>query len=587
MAITSLSAQYISASFQNLVQVSSSGQLFDGAGNQITNLTASFAVTASYALNAGTGTSIDTGSFATTGSNVFNGSQTVNGDLIVTGSITAYQYVVSSSVINETIVFSSGSTIFGNDANDTHTFEGSIIMSGSANISSASYIDLLPLSNSLAPAYSEGRFYYNSEYGALTVYNDEADISLQVGQEFYIRVKNNSLTQIDDGTPCYIVGANGTNILVDAVTAPIHTGSFNFENHIIGVATHDIAGNGFGYLTTQGLVRGVDTDGWTVGDKLYLQTGSAGTAKSYLRNTPPPFPYDIVEIGYVTRVNVSQGEFYVLPKEPTHFGNISGLSGSYTSEVGDLWVYQPNNAWTHTRDLTGSYSVKGTWNVTGSLTVTGSSTFKVIGPSEFTGSVAINGTLSAPAATITAQSVTASLFGTASYAVNSLTASYALSGGSGGTSATVATAQTGSVTGTTSETLIQTLTIPANTLTTNDFARFSTKIFATNSNNYTVALYINSANTLNGSEKNITTLPVNSVIKFVVPTRTIAVNNVTTDTNWISENSQVQDPFQGTSALAHASSSIDWTTTQYALVSVTPQNAGDSFICRGTYFEKI
>ena len=203
---------------------------------------------------------------------------------------------------------------------------------------------------------------------------------------------------------------------------------------------------------------------------------------------------------------------------------------------------------------TGSNAFNGSQTVNGNLIVTGSSTFKVIGPSEFTGSVAINGTLSAPASTITAQSVTASLFGTASYAVNSLTASYALSGGSGGTSATVATAQTGSVSSTTSETVIQTLTIPANTLTTDNFARLSSKIFATNSSNYTVALYINSSNTLNGSQKNITTIPVNSAIKFVVPTRTIAVRNVTTDTNWISENSQVQDPNQGTSTLAHASS---------------------------------
>lgn len=38
MAITSLSTQYISASFQNLVQVSSSAELFNGAGTKLTNL---------------------------------------------------------------------------------------------------------------------------------------------------------------------------------------------------------------------------------------------------------------------------------------------------------------------------------------------------------------------------------------------------------------------------------------------------------------------------------------------------------------------------------------------------------------------
>jgi len=372
MAISSLSAQYVSASFQNLIQISSSGQVFDGLGNTITNLTASFATTASYISptfisasaaasgfgSGGSGTTINTSSFATTGSNTFNGLQTINGNLIITGSITANQYVISSSVINETIVFSSGSTIFGNSLDDTHIFTGSLLVTGS------------------------------------------------------------------------------------------------------------------------------------------------------------------------------------------------------------LFV-------------------------TGSLIVSGSSTFKVIGPSEFTGSVAINGTLSAPAASITAQSVTASLFGTASYAVTSLTASYALSGGSGGTSSTVSTAQTGSVSGTTSETVIQSLTIPANTLSTDNFARISSKIFATNSSNYSLGMYINSANSLNGSEKTIAFIPVNSAVKYSVVTRTIAVANATTDTNWISDTSLVQDPAQGSNSLAHASSSIDWTTIQYALITVLPQNSGDSFICRGTYFEKI
>ena len=38
MAISSLSSQYISASFQNLVQVSSSAELFNGSGTKLTNL---------------------------------------------------------------------------------------------------------------------------------------------------------------------------------------------------------------------------------------------------------------------------------------------------------------------------------------------------------------------------------------------------------------------------------------------------------------------------------------------------------------------------------------------------------------------
>jgi hypothetical protein len=57
MAIANLSSQYISSSFQNLMQISSSNAVYNGAGTQVTTLlvSASYATTSSYALNAATG----------------------------------------------------------------------------------------------------------------------------------------------------------------------------------------------------------------------------------------------------------------------------------------------------------------------------------------------------------------------------------------------------------------------------------------------------------------------------------------------------------------------------------------------------
>jgi len=58
----------------------------DNATSSSYALSSSFALTASFALNAGT--SINTGSFATTGSNQFNGNQSITGSVRVTGSLT-------------------------------------------------------------------------------------------------------------------------------------------------------------------------------------------------------------------------------------------------------------------------------------------------------------------------------------------------------------------------------------------------------------------------------------------------------------------------------------------------------------------
>ena len=50
---------------------------------------------------------------------------------IFSGDIFAEQYVISSSVTNVTIGSVSGSTAFGDSADDTHQFTGSLSISGS------------------------------------------------------------------------------------------------------------------------------------------------------------------------------------------------------------------------------------------------------------------------------------------------------------------------------------------------------------------------------------------------------------------------------------------------------------------------
>jgi hypothetical protein len=68
---------------------------------------------------------------ATTGSNTLQGTQTINGSLVVTGSLTAQQFIVSSSVTYLTESFASGSHKFGDSSDDTHQFTGSIFLNGS------------------------------------------------------------------------------------------------------------------------------------------------------------------------------------------------------------------------------------------------------------------------------------------------------------------------------------------------------------------------------------------------------------------------------------------------------------------------
>jgi hypothetical protein len=75
------------------------------------------------------------GIFATTGSNQFNGSQAITGSLTVTGQVVAQTLNVQQ--VTSSIVFSSGSNIFGNSLSNTQQFTGSVSVTGSLAVAGA------------------------------------------------------------------------------------------------------------------------------------------------------------------------------------------------------------------------------------------------------------------------------------------------------------------------------------------------------------------------------------------------------------------------------------------------------------------
>jgi hypothetical protein len=83
-----------------------------------------------------------TASFATTGSNAFIGTQTITGSVLQSGSFTSTGTLTAQTLVVQTItssvVYSSGSNIFGNALNNTQTFTGSVLVTGSLTIAGGS-----------------------------------------------------------------------------------------------------------------------------------------------------------------------------------------------------------------------------------------------------------------------------------------------------------------------------------------------------------------------------------------------------------------------------------------------------------------
>ena len=99
------------------------------------------------------------------------------------------------------------------------------------------------------PAHQEGRTFYDKGEKALAVYNSEADITHQLGQEGLIRVYNNSGATITNGKPVYISG--GENVEMRPTVALAKADS-ETTSRVIGVSTHDIENNTFGFVTKWG-----------------------------------------------------------------------------------------------------------------------------------------------------------------------------------------------------------------------------------------------------------------------------------------------------------------------------------------------
>ena len=81
------------------------------------------------------------GSGNLTGSLNLFGDQSISGDLTIGGTLIAQEY--KTELISASILFESGSTLFGNTLDDTHLFTGSVSISGSLTTSKSrvSFID--------------------------------------------------------------------------------------------------------------------------------------------------------------------------------------------------------------------------------------------------------------------------------------------------------------------------------------------------------------------------------------------------------------------------------------------------------------
>lgn len=280
---------------------------FIGNGSKLTTITAGNVV--------GTVASAANATFAESANTVVLGAQPnitsvgTLSSLAVLGNVSAGNINVTNLVTTNNITINSGA------------------------ISSVDYIDwdtAAGVSNLIA-----GRLAWDDADGTLNLRLKGNAVTLQIGQEEVIRVYNAEANTLLDGEIVYLYGTSGDYIAVKRAQANATATSTN----VLGMVTEPIASANLGFITRSGTVNGLDTSGKSGGQTLYLSTSVPGGYQT----TVPAAPNNIVELGYVQKVDVSNGSFFVNISETFPLEYLTNVTVANPTS-GESLVYDSGNA---------------------------------------------------------------------------------------------------------------------------------------------------------------------------------------------------------------------------------------------------
>lgn len=152
------------------------------------------------------------------------------------------------------------------------------------------------------PDHEEGLLFYDNEDHSLVYYNENQNLSLNIGREEVIRVYNNNSVDLVDGDVVYINGANNGWPTVYRANASSKLTS----SSTLGLVTTPIPVGAYGYVCVSGVVRSLDTSMYTEGTTLYLDT-----QLGKVTDIPPLQPNYVVEVATVLNSSATEGKLYV------------------------------------------------------------------------------------------------------------------------------------------------------------------------------------------------------------------------------------------------------------------------------------
>ena len=162
-------------------------------------------------------------------------------------------------------------------------------------------LDYLTFDTSAVNTNGVAKVTWNDGDGTIEVGLKGGNVTLQVGQEQVQRVLNNSGSTLNDGHVVFISGSQGQRLTIASASNATEA----LSSKTVGVVTESISNATEGFITTEGLVRNINTSSFAEGSVLWLGTAGA------LTTTKPVAPAHAVMVGFCVRQHASQGSIFV------------------------------------------------------------------------------------------------------------------------------------------------------------------------------------------------------------------------------------------------------------------------------------
>lgn len=216
---------------------------------------------------------------------------------------------------------------------------------------------------------ADGSLYWDSADGiqTLNLVMAGGDVVQQIGEETYYRIKASSA--ITNGQVVMFTGTVGASGGLTGAPATGLTAATAYA--VMGIATEDIALNGWGYVTSFGLVRGIDTSAFSDGQILYLNPSVAGGLTATVPSAPNP-KVQVCAVVYAA----GNGSLFVRPSFGGTLGQFEGDVDITSPASGNTLVYNASaGKWVNANltDGTGISITEGAGTITVTNTDLGSS----------------------------------------------------------------------------------------------------------------------------------------------------------------------------------------------------------------------